>query len=343
MAVINERIEARHYERVAGGYRCNLCPHHCVIPIGSYGRCGCRRADEDMLVAYSFGKVTMFCSDRIEKRGIYHFRPNAKVFSVGSIGCNMKCDYCRNYAVSQLESGKKRATYISPKKLADRCRYDGRDIMVFTYNEPIVWFEYIMAITKYDPLLSIIIDTNGLIEQEPLDELCNVTDAFNIDIKAFDEGFYRDVCGCSLEHVLRMAERVFSKGILMELTYLVIPGMNDSDDEVRMFCEWVRDCLSPDIPVHFSRFTPDNRMEDLPMTPPETLLRCRGIAKTVGLNHAYVAKTLADGADDTICPECGATAIYRLGHLVEFESLDGNRCSECGRRYYMVRWNRPGF
>lgn len=343
MAVINDRVEALHYERVPEGYRCNLCPRHCTIPIGGYGGCGCRRGDEDMLVAYSYGKVTMFCSDRIEKRGIYHFRPNSKVFSVGSIGCNMHCGYCRNYAVTQLETGKKRATYVSPEKLVDRCRYEGRDIMAFTYSEPVVWFEYIMAVTKYDPLLTIIIDTDGFIENKPLDDLCRVADAFNIDIKAFDEDTHESICGYPLEPVLRTAERVYSRGMLMELTYLVIPGVNDSDDEIRKFCEWVHDTLSPDVPVHFSRFSPDYKMVDLPLTPPETLLKCRGIAMTVGLHHAYVAKTLADGADDTICPECGATAIYRLGHLVEFESLDGNCCSECGRRYYMVRWNRPGY
>ncbi len=343
MVVINERTEAAFYERIPGGYSCMLCPNKCTIQIGSYGKCGCRRADEDMLVAYSFGKVTMFCSDQIEKRRIYHFRPNAKVFSVGSIGCNMSCDYCENYAVTQLETGKKRATYVSPEKLVSRCRYDGRDIIAFTYSEPAVWFEYIMKIHETDPLLAILIDTNGLLEEAPLEELCRITDAFNVDIKAFNDGFYRKYCKSSLNRVLKSAEHIFSKNVMLELTYLVIPGLNDSDEEIEKFCEWVLKSLSADVPVHFARFHPDNRMTDIEMTPPETLLRCRGLAITAGLHHVYVANTLADGADDTLCPECGATAIARLGHLVEFKSLDGNKCSECGYRYNMVRWNRPGF
>lgn len=343
MAVINERIEADFYERLTDGYRCRLCPNQCTIPFGSHGRCGCRRADEDMLVAYSYGKVTMFCSDNIEKRRIYHFRPNAKVFSVGSIGCNMHCGYCENYAVTQLETGKKRATYVSPEKLVERCRYEGRDIIAFTYSEPTVWFEYIQKVHDIDPLLAILIDTDGYIEPEPLEQLCRITDVFNVDIKAFDDEFYARYCGSSLQPVLDSAKMIFDEGILLELSYPVIPGLNDSDREIRKFCKWVLQNLSPDVPIHFIRFHPDNNMTMIEMTPQETLLRCRGLAITAGLHHVYVANTLADGADDTICPECGATAISRIGHLVEFDSLDGNTCPECGYRYNMVRWNRPGF
>lgn len=338
MAATNgDRVESRFYERTADGYICGLCPHGCHIRIGEYGRCGSRRADEDMLVAYSYGKVSSLCVDPVEKKPLYHYRPRARCFSVGGIGCNMRCRHCQNYAISMLSSGKKRTTYERPDELVALCRSEGQDIIAFTYNEPMIWFEYILDVMTCDPDLHLILVTNGLVSEEPLRELCRVTEAMNIDIKGFTDSFYMDVCGAHLEDVLRSAEIVFEEGVHLELTYLVIPTYNDTEDEIRHFCQWVRDNLSADVPVHFTRFHPDNEMMDIPWTPVETVLRCRGIGKECGLNHVYVGNALIEGADDTYCPECGTAVVKRLGYLVDIVSLDGDRCSACGHPVNIVR------
>lgn len=258
-----ERVEARYYHRDGDVYICDLCPHGCRIAPGQYGRCGARRGDDDMLVAYSYGKVSSLCLDPVEKKPLYHYKPGSRCFSVGSIGCNMSCRHCQNYAISMLSFGKKRTTYKSPEEIACLCRSEGKSIIAFTYNEPIIWFEYITDVMKADPDLNLLLITNGLVNREPLIELCRLTDAMNIDIKGFTDEFYMQVCGAHLADVQESARTVVEQGVHLELTYLVIPEFNDSEDEVRQFCEWVRDDLGEDIPVHFTRFHPDNQMTDV--------------------------------------------------------------------------------
>lgn len=335
--VNTERIESAFYTRDGDVYICELCPHHCRIAPGQYGRCGSRRGDDDMLVAYSYGKVSSLCVDPMEKKPLFHYKPGGRCFSVGSIGCNMSCRHCQNYAISMLPSGKKRTTYKSPAELAEMCRREGQSVIAFTYNEPMIWYEYIIDVKKADPDLKVVLVTNGLVCEEPLRRLCEITDAMNIDVKGFTDEFYMRVCGAHLEDVLRSAEAVYGYGVHLELTYLVIPGLNDSEDEVRRFCEWVRDSLSPDVPVHFTRFHPDNEMTDVQWTPLETVLRCRGIGIASGLNFVYVGNTLSDDADDTYCPECEEVVVRRLGYLVDIVALDGRRCANCGRDMYMNR------
>lgn len=337
MAATNgERVEARYYERQGDFYKCLLCPHGCLLKPGDFGRCGARRADEDMLVAYSYGKVSSLCVDPVEKKPLFHYRPGSRCFSVGGIGCNMRCKHCQNYAISMLPSGKKRTTYEDPWDLVSMCRGEGMDCIAFTYNEPAIWFEYIMDVLERDAALDLILVTNGYINEEPLRELCAIADAVNMDVKGFTDAFYMQVCGAHLAPVLRSAEIVHEEGIHLELTYLVIPGYNDSDDEIRAFCEWVRDHLSEDVPVHFSRFHPDNEMMDVAWTPVETVMHCRDIGMEAGLHYVYVGNTLIEGADDTVCPECGEVVIERLGYLVDITGLDGSRCSKCGHEMNIV-------
>ncbi len=290
-----------------------------------------------MLVAYSYGKVSSMCVAPMEKKPLFHYMPGGRCFSVGSVGCNMTCRHCQNYSISQLEIGKKRSTYKPPAELAGMCRREGQDVIAFTYNEPSIWFEYIRDVKRADPDLKVVLVTNGYIEERPLRELCRIVDAMNIDVKAFTDGFYRDVCGAHLEEVLRSARIVFSEGVHLELTYLVIPGYNDSPGEVRGFCEWVASELSPDVPVHFTRFHPDNRMTDVPWTPVETVLACRDIGMSCGLRCVFVGNTLSEEADDTFCPRCGSLAVRRLGYLVDIECLNGSRCASCGRDLGIVR------
>lgn len=330
------RVEAKYYSREGDGYRCELCPHMCLIPVDGYGRCGARRGDEDMLVAYTYGKVSSLCVDPIEKKPLYHYYPKSRIFSVGGIGCNMTCRHCQNYSVSQSASGKKRTTYESPSELVTLCRSEKMDSIAFTYNEPVIWYEYILDVMRYDPNLKCVLVTNGLCNEAPLKELCKVTDAMNIDIKGFTDEFYMKVCGAHLDDVLKAAKIVFDEKVHLELTYLIIPGYNDSKEEIEKFATWVRTELSEDVPVHFTRFHPDNGMDDVPWTPVETLLAAQDLASECGLNYVYLGNVLCEGGSDTYCPECGAVVIERTGYLVDLSGLNGNRCASCKHKLYMV-------
>lgn len=334
---ISPRIEARYYEREGSAYRCGLCPHECLIPVGQYGRCGARRADEDMLVAYSYGKVSSLCVDPVEKKPFYHFHPGGRVFSVGGIGCNMSCKHCQNYSISQSASGKKRTTYESAEELADMFGREKVDLIAFTYNEPSIWFEYMMDVIDCVPDATYMLVTNGYINERPLRELCEHVSAMNIDIKGFTDDFYVKVCGGHLENVLSTAKIAFSLGVHIELTYLLIPGYNDSEKEIREFVNWIKDDLSVDVPVHFTRFHPDNVMNNVPWTSPESMIGAMEMAYDMGLNNVYVGNIISEDGSDTYCPECGAVVIARTGYLVDLVALQGIKCKGCGHRLYMVR------
>ena len=336
MASINPRKEAAYYTREEDSYSCGLCPHHCRIPVDGYGRCGSRRGDADILVAYSYGKVSSICVDPIEKKPLYNFRPRSRIFSVGGIGCNMFCKHCQNYAISMSPSGKKRTTYESPEELVGLCRSERMDAIAFTYNEPMIWYEYIMDVAECDPDLTCVLVTNGLAEEGPLRDLCKVSSAMNIDVKGFTDGFYMKVCGAHLEDVLSSAKTVHEEKVHLELTYLVIPGYNDSEDELTRFSEWVRDELSGEVPVHFTRFHPDNELTDIQWTPVETLMRAQDLAFGAGLSYVYVGNVLNQGAADTYCPECGNVVIKRLGYMVDIVGLDGTRCSNCRKALNII-------
>lgn len=330
-------IEAKYYERDSDAYRCFLCPKGCRIPIGSTGACGARRGGKDYLEANTYGRVSSIGYDPIEKKPLYHYHPKEKTFSIGSIGCNMRCKHCQNYAISQSFSGKKRTTYKSPESIIEMCRSDGIRTIAFTYNEPTTWFEYILDIAALAPDLNVVIVTNGLINPAPLKDLCGVADAFNIDVKGFTDEFYTNICGAHLADVLRTVKAVFDSGKHLELTYLIIPGHNDSEDELREFCRWVISNLSRDVPIHFTRFHPDNRMTDVPWTPESTLEMARNMAMEAGMRYVYIGNLMTETGSDTYCPNCGSPAITRLGYLVDTGGLDGNRCARCGTELPIIR------
>lgn len=332
-----DRIEARYYRRMDDAYVCELCQQKCFIREGEFGYCGTRRAEKDMLVAGSYGKISSLCVDPIERVGLFHYKPHSKCLTVGSVGCNMNCKYCKNYSFAKLTIGKKRATYKSPEELVEMCRNEGMSTLAFAYNEPMVWFEYIMDVARIAPDLNIVLMTNGLINDGPLRELCEVVDAMSIDIKAFDDDTYKSLCDWEIRDVLNTVRNTYEKGVHIELNYLVIPGYNDSEEEVRTFCGWVAKDLSPDIPVHFGRFHPDYEMRDVPMTPVESLLRCRDIGMECGLNFVYVSNILLDEADDTTCPDCGEVVVRRLGYSSNIVALDGDRCAMCKRPLNFIR------
>lgn len=337
MPFINPNYEASYYHVYGESVVCDLCPHRCRVPPGGFGKCTARRNSRGKMVAYSYGRISSIAVDPIEKKPLYHYRPGSRIFSVGGIGCNLKCEYCQNYSISMSPIGKKRTTYKSAEEIVALCRQQTFDQIAFTYNEPAIWYEYIMDVMECDPGLGLVLVTNGMVNESPLKDLCRNANAMNIDIKAFTDDFYRKVCGGSLADAKRSCEVVMESGVHLELTYLMIPGHNDGDEEVSRFVQWVRSDLSPDVPVHFNRFHPDYEMMAVPMTPVETLLRAKSIAEENGLNYAYVGNVLADDATDTYCPECGAAVIKRTGYLIDASGLDGDRCAYCKHRLNIIR------
>jgi len=337
MAFINPDIEARHYRKEGESYVCELCPHYCRIAVDGFGRCGSRKGEADKLVAYNYGKVSSIALDPVEKKPFYHYHPKEKVFSVGSIGCNLSCRFCQNYSISMSPAGKKRTTFEYPDEVTALCRQERTHLLAFTYNEPVIWFEYMIDVMLSDPGIEYSIVTNGFINEGPMRELCRYFKAMNIDIKGFTDQFYREICGGSLEPVLKAVKVASEEGVHIELTYMVIPGRNDDDGEIAMFSEWVRDNVSPDTPVHFTRFHPDYMMMDVGLTPVDSLLKCREIAINNGLNYVYVGNILTEDSADTYCPECGNLVIRRTGYQVDIVSLDGNRCTHCRHRQNIIR------
>jgi len=328
--------EASYWRREGDAFVCELCQQKCFIRPGDFGYCGTRRVEGDILVSNSYGKISSLCVDPIERVGFYHYRPHIKCFSVGSVGCNMNCRYCKNYSFAKLAIGKKRATYKSPEELIQMCRDEGMDTLAFTYNEPMVWFEYIMDVAKIAPDLHIVMMTNGFVNDGPLRDLCNVVDAICVDVKSFSDRFYTDVCEGDLRAVMNSVRSIRDRGVHLELNYPVVPGMNDSEEEIEAFCNWVKD-ISKDIPVHFSRVQPDYELRDISLTPVETLLECRDIGMRCGLDFVYVGNTLIDDADDTVCPGCGEVVVKRLGYSASPVALDGDRCARCKTPLNMVR------
>lgn len=337
MAFINPNYEACYYHAEGEEVVCDLCPHRCRISQGHFGRCRSRKNENGKLIAYNYGRISTMAVDPIEKKPLYHFHPGTHVFSIGGIGCNLRCQYCQNATISQSPIGKKRTTYKSPAQIVEFCRQQNYRQIAFTYNEPAIWFEYIRDIAALDPELEIILVTNGTINKGPLDELCRISSAMNVDIKSFDAKFYENICSGDLGSVKRACESAYASKVHLELTYLVIPGYNDDPEIVEGFIDWVITHLSPDVPVHFTRFHPDYNMIDLRLTPVDTLLKLQDLAKNKGLNYVYIGNAMTEDGSNTYCPECGELLIKRTGYKVQILGLEEDHCKFCKKRIHIIR------
>lgn len=325
-------VDSRYYEAVDGGYRCLLCPNFCIIRKGSRGLCGTRRACPEGLRAVNYGQVSALNIDPMEKKPLYHYHPGEDVLSVGGLGCNLSCDHCQNHNISQTMVGEGDSTFISPEKLRELCRAKGVRNLAFTYNESGIWLEYILDVLEGQDDLHGIMVSNGYLNPEPVRDLCRVVRAMNIDVKGFSEEFYRNVCHGSLAPVLETAAIAHSEGLHLELTYLVIPGRNDSPEDIRKFCDWVGSSLSVSVPVHFTRFHPDYLMMDAPSTPLETLAAARDSAYDSGLKYVYIGNAPVHLDSHTYCPSCGEKVVERRGFEARFLNMEDGRCQVCGKQ-----------
>ena len=318
--------------------KCTLCPHGCVIYEGKRGICRVRENKGGKLYTLIYGSASSVAVDPIEKKPLYHFYPGSYVFSMGTVGCNLSCKHCQNYSISAVGPEDIYLREMEVEEVADLAIRYGCKGIAWTYNEPTIWHEFALdasKIAKKKGLYAVYV-SNGYINEEPFREIGSYLDAINVDVKAFSDEFYRKITGGRLEPVLNTCKLAKEIGLHLEITYLVIPGLNDSDNEIRKFCRWVVEEISADTPVHFTRFFPHFKMTDRPPTPLDTLKKAFSIAKEEGLKYVYIGNVPHGDYENTYCPRCGALLIERYGFSSSIIDLDGNRCGKCGEKIPIV-------
>lgn len=320
-------IEAKYYEQKQDDrVRCLLCPRFCVIAPSERGTCMLRGNIDGRLYASEYGNTVALNIDPIEKKPLYHFKPGSDILSIGPNGCNFSCDFCQNWNISQDKSNTR---YISPSELVKLAGSNNSVGAAFTYTEPLVWFEYIYDSAKLlkEAGLATVIVSNGFLNEKPARELFGFIDAANFDLKSISDEFYRNLCDGRLSEVQDTIRLAVEMGVHVELTNLLIPEKNDSDDDIRGLVDWISD-LDPAIVLHISRYFPSHRLE-IPPTLPKRLEFAYETARKK-LKYVYTGNISGIGDPDTHCADCGATLIERSGYSVTVSGLDGDRCIGCG-------------
>ncbi|MDO8388891.1 MAG: AmmeMemoRadiSam system radical SAM enzyme [Actinomycetota bacterium] len=318
-----------------GRVRCDVCPRACSLHEGQHGMCFVRARQDDRIVLTTYGRSSGFCVDPIEKKPLHHFLPGTAVLSFGTAGCNLSCRFCQNWDISKSRQVDTLAHAATPAVIAAAARRHDCASVAFTYNDPIVFLEYAAdtADACHDAGLRTVAVSAGYVEPGPREQLFSRMDAANIDLKAFDEGFYRTVCGGHLAPVLDTLEWLVAHHVWVEITTLLIPGLNDSDREIDALSAWVVDRLGPQVPLHFSAFHPDFKMLDIAPTPPATLTRARSRALANGLHHVYTGNVHDPAGGTTHCPGCGTAVVVRDWYRIEsYQLTDDGRCPDCGTR-----------
>ena len=315
---------------------CELCPRGCVIPEGGAGDCRIRVNLDGKLRATTYGRPSAIHIDPMEKKPLYHFRPGSPVFSIATAGCNLHCLNCQNWQLSQRGGEEMETVYrADPWELVQAAKEEGCQSIAYTYSDPIVFYEYVYdssELAHREGLTNVFI-TAGYINQKPLRKLCRVLDAANVDLKAFDDGFYRRVSGATLQPVLDALVTLREEGVWIEVTNLLIPTLNDDLALIRRMARWIRDELGEGTPLHFSRFHPQYRMRNLPPTPGEALDRARSEALDAGLHYVYVGNIPGHEGGSTYCPTDGSLLIGRTGFLITENNLTADgRCPHCSEK-----------
>ncbi|MEA3352636.1 MAG: AmmeMemoRadiSam system radical SAM enzyme [Campylobacterota bacterium] len=321
----------------SGKVLCLACSHSCKLEEGQTGICGVRKVIDGELKLLVYGLAAAVNVDPVEKKPMFHFLPQSRAFSIGTVGCNFSCKFCQNYEISQYpkeHNHQVTGRELMPKDIVTLAKQNGCDSIAYTYNEPVVFFEYTYDTAKlaHEHGLKNIYVTSGYETKKAIDTLEPYLDGMNIDIKSFSDEFYKEICGARLKPVLECVKYAKSKGIWVEVTTLLIPGKNDSDEEIRSIAKFLAD-LDPSIPWHLSAFHPMYKMLDVPCTPQSTLLRAYKIAQEEGLKYIYVGNIDDKDHESTYCPKCKKRVIDRTGHIGQYVTnyLDNNGiCPHCG-------------
>ncbi len=320
--------EAAYFEELADSYvQCGLCPHRCVIADGKRGRCQARENRGGKLYALTYGRAASLAVDPIEKKPLYHFYPGREILSLGNWGCNFACSFCQNHDISQHEVPTRA---FSPEDAVTMARESKSIGLAYTYNEPLINFEFVRDCAKVIRAAGLknVLVTNGFVNPEPLEELLPLVDAMNIDIKAFHEGFYKDQCQGKLEPVLRNTARA-AKSCHVEVTTLLIPGLNDAPKELEDMAVWIAENCGEETPAHLSAYFPRYQMK-IDATTPAMLQHAREIFLK-HLRYVYIGNVAATKGANTVCRACGEIIIARQGYAIDKRGInDSGRCALCG-------------
>ncbi len=327
--------EARYWEPAPGGkVLCTLCPRECRIGDGQDGFCFIRKNRGGRLVTAGWGTTTGFAVDPVEKKPLNHFHPGATVLSFGTAGCNLGCRFCQNWDISKAREDERLSEGSwTPERVVDlaiRMRAPG---LAFTYNDPTIWAEYAIDVAKeaHARGLFTVFVTNGYIGREARADVYRHMDAANVDLKGFTDRFYAHETLSHLEPVKETLEWLAKEtGVWVEVTNLMIPGLNDAEDETRALADWVVSRMGADVPVHFTAFHPDYKMMDRPPTPPRTLSRARALAMEAGLRYVYTGNVHDRDGQATFCPRCRARVVERDWFAVRKVALSRGACAACG-------------
>jgi pyruvate formate lyase activating enzyme len=326
--------EALLYDRQKDrSVRCTLCAHRCRIGTGGRGLCGVRENREGTLSSLVYGMVVAENVDPIEKKPLFHVLPGSSAFSIATAGCNFRCAFCQNHEISQMprEEGRIAGRAETPEQIVGDALQSGSKSIAYTYTEPTISFEfaYDTAVIARAKGIRNIFVTNGYMTAEALRLIAPSLDAANVDLKAFRDDFYRKQCGARLEPVLESLKLMKALGIWVEVTTLLIPGLNDSAEELRDLARFIR-TLGPETPWHISRFYPRYRMTGTGPTPAAAIHRAAGIGKAAGLKYVYSGNIPGDAGENTACASCGYLLIGRHGFAVKRLELRGSACPRCG-------------
>jgi pyruvate formate lyase activating enzyme len=340
--------EGRWWHRTSGGKKlqCDLCPRACQLSEGQKGFCFVREARAGQIVLASYGRASGFCVGPIEKKPLNHFLPGTSVLSFGTAGCNLGCRFCQNWDISKARESDRLTDRAEPEAIAQAARDAGCRSVAYTYNDPVIFAEYAIDCARACRQLGIrsVAVTAGYISPEARKEFFAEMDAANVDLKAFTEQFYQKLCFAHLQPVLDTLRYVKNEtDVWLELTTLLIPGENDSEEEVGRLCGWVAENLGPEVPLHFTAFHPDFKLVSLQRTPAATLLRARQQALSAGLRFVYTGNVYDPGGQSTWCPACGACVIERSGYDLGRWGLDSaGHCDSCGVAVAGIFETQPG-
>lgn len=327
-------VRARFYKQLEDGkVACELCPRGCTVAHGERGFCGARENRNGTYYTLVYGQVCTKLVDPIEKLPLFHVLPGARTFGIATACCNLTCKYCQSWQISQVRPEDVRSVYMSPRDVVEEAKSLGCRAVAYTYTEPVNFIEYAIDCAKEARKAGLlnICHTAAFINHEPLRELCYYMDAINIDLKAFSESFYRDVCGGSLKPVLDAIRIVANESdAWLELTYLVVPGLNDDKVSAKQMCDWLKQNVGTDVPLHFTRFFPMYKLRNLTATPAKTIDSLRQVAFQSGLKYVYIGNVPGHGGESTYCPRCGSLIVQRVNYVIRSNRVRRGRCPDCG-------------
>ncbi len=325
--------EALWYEQSGQLVQCRLCPHQCILGENDRGFCRSRVVKNNRLYTIVYGNPCAVHLDPMEKKPLYHFMPGKPILSIATAGCNLRCLNCQNWQISQARPEDASNHNLPPDILVERLVSNSIPAIAYTYSEPITFYEYVIDTAELAHKKNIrnVLVTAGYIMEKPLRQLSSVIDAANIDLKGFNDHFYKKVTGSKLAPVMQCLKISKEEGVWVEVTRLVVPTLSDDIDDIKAMCDWLVEALGPGTPLHISRFHPQYKLEHLPPTPVETMHRAYEAARSAGLHFVYVGNLPGNPYQDTICPQCGQHVIQRSGFKILANDLENGQCS-CGEK-----------